>query len=496
LHNELADPARPAQYVPFGRPRKTSQGSVVTLGGEGSPVSGGVATFVVDGMGLNDSALLLVGASQQNVAVPGVGIALVVPRFTLPVVAGHATIVLPASYADTTIYAQALMHNSVTNENSFSNAVRVLVRPQGFGQNKLGYRAGHPSRVLFNAAGNRALLLNRGSEDLFLYKVTGNNLELMTVFPPRLDFAPRAALDLTTPMGDLPLGMAMVPDATTPNNDDAALYVVNEVTRTLSVLRVDFLAGTIQKTKEQIPTHLGADAMTLSQRVGEELFEDASRPQTAGNFNNSCSSCHFEGGDDGNVWQRRQRSAQHDAHVRRHARHRHDPVEGRAPEQRRDRADVRRRERRHGRVHRRRAAGPGGLPRHPAHPAQPQPRSDHRPVQRHGGLRQGPVLRDQHDRPQPDRSPGRLRGLPPRRRDQPAAEPGPALLHGRLRQPVLSGGETLGTVDPDCFALKQNLLTSNLRNVNTACNVDADLDTFPTSTATSTGSTTARRTRS
>ena len=44
--------------------------------------------------------------------------------------------------------------------------------------------------------------------------------------------------------------------------------------------------------------------MTTSELIGAELFEDSSRAQTAGNFNNSCESCHFEGGADGNVWQR------------------------------------------------------------------------------------------------------------------------------------------------------------------------------------------------
>jgi hypothetical protein len=103
--------------------------------------------------------------------------------------------------------------------------------------------------------------------------------------------------------------MAIAPDPAT-SNDDALVYVVNELTRTLSVLRVDWAAQTIVQERAQIPTLLGPDLYTLSQRIGEELFEDASRaqttgaPGTVGEFNNSCASCHFEGGDDGNVWQR------------------------------------------------------------------------------------------------------------------------------------------------------------------------------------------------
>ena len=46
-----------------------------------------------------------------------------------------------------------------------------------------------------------------------------------------------------------------------------------------------------------------ADEVSFSARLGLEIFEDASRAQTTGQFNNSCASCHFEGGEDGNVWQ-------------------------------------------------------------------------------------------------------------------------------------------------------------------------------------------------
>jgi hypothetical protein len=67
---------------------------------------------------------------------------------------------------------------------------------------------------------------------------------------------------------------------------------------------VNFTTGTIVRTHGQIATHAGPDAFTTSVRVGNELFEDASRAQTAGNFNNSCASCHFEGAEDGNSWRR------------------------------------------------------------------------------------------------------------------------------------------------------------------------------------------------
>jgi len=478
LHHELADPAEPAQYVPFGRPRMMSTGNVAVLGGSGAPVTGGAATLVVDGMGPFDTATLLVGARTQNVVVQGVGISVVVPRYTLPVIGGQTTIALPANYTNTQFYVQALVHSGVTNENAYTNGVRIVVKPQGFGQNKLGYRAGHPHRVAWNSTGDRAVVLNRGSEDLFLYKVTGGNLELMSVFPPRVDFQPRAGLDTTTPMGDLPLGMVMVDDASTPDNEDALVFIVNEATRSLSSLRVDFTAGTIHKWKDQMKTHLGPDALTTSQRIGLEIFEDASRPQTAGNFNNSCSSCHFEGGDDGNVWQR------------------------------------------------------------PAGPRSTMPMYGGtlgtgmilwKGVRLNNG-ETGPMfggenggtglfsdaeqqgLVDFHDilpiplNPNLDPITGQYSataafgkdlyfgtngtGLNPTGRHagcavchpdvetNPLLNPGPRFYTADFVNPTLSGGEMLGTLDPDCFALRESLLTSNMRNVNTAANIDRDLDGF------------------
>jgi len=301
LHHELSDPAHPAEYVPYGRTARTSTGDILTLGGVGSPVLGGTATFVVDGMQAGDTAVLLVGQTMLSS-----GGLLLRPRFFVPMQGNTASFAIPNSpaYDGFVGLAQAQVTRPATHETFYSTGLKFVVGAQGFGTNKLGYRCGHPSRILFSPAGDQVLLLNRGSEDVFLYKIAGSSLELQCVFPPRHGFVPRAPLDTSTPTGDLPLGMAIEPDASTPNNDDARLFVINETTRTLSVLRVDWAAGTIHAYASQIPTHQGPDAFTLSERRGEELFEDASRPQTSGNFNNSCASCHFEGGDDGNVWQR------------------------------------------------------------------------------------------------------------------------------------------------------------------------------------------------
>lgn len=306
LHHELSDPDRPAEYVPYGRTRRDTFGNLLTLGGIGSPVAGTTAVFVVDGMRPGDTGVVLIGQIEQDGTVSSPPGRLLKPRFSLPIAGNQATLALQSSALLNSVVglAQAFITRAGTGEQVYSTGLRFVIGSQGFGAGNMGHRAGHPSRVLFSPSGDHVLMLNRGSEDLFLYKINGSNLELRSVFPPRHGFVPRDALDTKTATGDFPLGMAMTPDLTTPDCNDARVYIVNEATRTLSTLRVDWVTGTIHWQKDQIPLHQGPDAFTLSERIGEELFEDASRPQTAGNFNNSCGSCHFEGGDDANVWQR------------------------------------------------------------------------------------------------------------------------------------------------------------------------------------------------
>ncbi len=480
LHNELSDPLHPAEYVPFGRGKFNSVGNMVTLGGVGSPIVGGTASFIVDGMQPGETATLLYGATEINLPFGSAGVLLVSPRFSIPMTGNTASFAVPPSTVPgTVLIAQALVSNPISGEQTLSTAIRVVTGTQGFGSNKLGYRAGHPSRVLYSPSGTRAVLLNRGSEDLFVYKVAGSTMELMSVFPPRHNFQARTALQTNSPMGDLPLGMAMSPMTSTPNNDDANLYVINELTRTLSVLRIDFLTGTIQKMRDMIPTHQGADAVTLSERIGHELFEDASRPQTSGNFNNSCSSCHFEGGDDGNVWQR--------------------------------------------------GAGPRStMPMYGGtlgtglilwkgvriNNGETGPMFGGE----NGGTgiftdaeQQGLV--DFHNRlavplnPNLDPVTGaysttaalgkdlffglNTTGLNPTLRaagcavchpdveTNPGSFPGPRFYTADFLDPALTSGEMLETLDPDCFSLRENIVAPNVRNVNSGVDVDVDNDTFP-----------------
>ena len=310
LQNELSDSLAPAEYASYGPSAHTSVG-VASLGGSGAPLIGGGMRLRVRGLAPGQRAFVYFG-TPTNVPMGSLGTKLVQPTSSYPVLPQTGNVNIPIAnnpaLEGTVLYAQALIvQNGVPKY--YSNGLRVRLSANSVGLNKLGHRAGHPSRVAFGAGGNRAVMLNRGSEDLFVFKIERGNFELMSVYPPRVDFTERAAFDTTTPLGDLPLGMVVVEDPTT-QNEDALVYVTNELTRTLSVLRVEWATGAVVKERNQISTLLQPDLYTLSERVGDELFEDASRAQTTaahgtvGEFNNSCASCHFEGGDDANVWQR------------------------------------------------------------------------------------------------------------------------------------------------------------------------------------------------
>lgn len=305
LHNEIADPRQPAEFRTYGLDAyHPNTGDPVVLGGKGSPVMGGQLELVLTGMNAGDSAIVQIGRQRQTPA-GSAGTSYVNPRVIVPVINGQATFTLPNNPASegSRIVAQALVTDGLTGQLVLSNPVMMRLSADPVATNKMGHRAGQPSRALFSPDGQHALMLNRGSEDLFLYDLNGSDMTLRLVFPARLKFHERQALSASSAMGDLPLGMALVPDATT-DNDDAIVYVINEGNRTLSTLRVDWEAGTIRKLRNQQRTIGLPDVMTQSQLIGQELFEDASRPQTTGHFNNSCASCHFEGGADGNVWQR------------------------------------------------------------------------------------------------------------------------------------------------------------------------------------------------
>jgi hypothetical protein len=275
--------------------------------------------------------------------------------------------------------------------------------------------------------------------------------------------------------------MAIVADTTT-GNDDALVYVINELTRTLSVLRVSWSTGLILAEGDQIPTLLGGDLFTLSERLGEELLEDASRgqttgaPGTIGEFNNSCYSCHFEGGEDANVWQRpngpRSTMPFYDGTlmtglmlwkgVRLHLGETGPMFGGEN-------------------------GGHGILSDDEqqalidAHERIPVPLNPHLdPVT--GGLT--PLAQIGEDLFFGTNNTGlnpdlRAAGCAECHPRQDAATLAPRGFTADFLDPNLTSGENLQRMDPFCFSLQGNLLTINLRNVNSGVDVDLDGDGFP-----------------
>lgn len=309
LEHELDDPETPALHVPFGPQGLERFGGIPTLGGVGAPVLGGSTEFVMSGGQPGDQGFFWAG-QEVNLPLGAYGTLLVTPDLVLPMANdGTGTFRLPVNLPSNSnldgvaVPVQGAIFNVANLFVTFSNGVKTVLSSDAPGTGNLGHRAGHPFRAMYNAAGDHALLLNQGSEDVFLFSVNGSDMELINVFPPRYDFVERAPLDKTTPMGDQPFGWTMVEDPDTVN-DDVLVYIQNETTRTLSTLRVDFETGTITKERDQLVTITGPDSKNNLQLLGQEFFNDASRAQTAGNFNNSCSSCHNAGAEDGKVWQR------------------------------------------------------------------------------------------------------------------------------------------------------------------------------------------------
>ncbi len=476
LHHELSDTLTPAEYVPYGGQGVVRLDGILTLGGSGSPVLGGSVDLVFDGTHPGDQHYIAWSDVELNVPLGAFGTLLNDFAFSQALPGPTASLPIPnlPLYDGLSFYFQGVVVTATTPPVGLTNGVEVVLGTQGFGANKMGYRAGHPGRVLYNAAGDRALLLNRGSEDVFLYSVSGSDLELMTVFPPRKDHVDRAPHDAGTPLGDLPLGMALVPDPSTAN-DDALLYVINENSRTLSSLRVDFAAGTIAQEHAQIATVLGPDLMTASQQAGQELFEDASRVQTAGNFNNSCGSCHFEGGADGNVWQRPNgpRSTM--------------PVYGGSlltglilwKGVRLNMGET-------GPMFGGENGGSGAFG-----DAEQQALTDYHaiiPVPLNPNL--DPVTGEYSSLAALGKDlffGTNDTGLNPSLRHAGCASCHPdddGIGNARgytadFVNPLLTGGETLGSLDPNCFSLRPNIVAANIRNVNSAVNVDGNMDMMP-----------------
>jgi len=476
LHHELSDDPEPAEYGCVGEPLAFTNGDSVLLGATGAPTLGGSADFHITGQSATDLTQLFIGTQELQVQSAN-GVKRVSPRFIFDISSGARSINIPNSPSlDGLVLICQARVTRITGEVRYTNALRMRLRPSGVSADELGHRAGQPSRALFNAAGDRLLLLNRGSEDLFLYEVQGGQLSLKTVYPPRIGFQPRSPMDTTTSMGDLPIGIALHEE---PGTDRARIYIMNEVTRTVSHLEVDFTNNAIAQASPQINTLIRPDDMTFSARRGLEIFEDASREETTGNFNNSCASCHFEGGEDGNVWQRPAgpRSTM--------------PVYGGA-------------------------AGTGlllwkGVRLHMGE-AGPMFGGENGGTGDFDDAEQQALIDYHQEIPFPlnpnlDPATGDLKPLAQLGRDlffglddtglnptlrhagcaechpnietNPGSLPGPRLYTADFLNPLITEQPHFELWDPECFSLRENIVQPNIRNVNTGANIDLDNDGTP-----------------
>jgi len=248
-------------------------------------------------------------------------VALILPSGTLatgnlgPSGIGTVNLAIPnlSGITGLSLYFQAKVGDGVVTPLQFTNAARAILGPASgaIPASTLPVRLGHPSRVEFSGDGSRAMVLSRGSEDITVFDASGAKPQWMEITPRRDSTPSPTQLDKNhTPfdparvVGDKPTGMLVVDENSL--NDSAGLLVNNETSRDLGILKVSYSTGVVGNPSGTLHSYIapGSDLFTQPEIVGEEIFADASRSQTTGDFNNSCESCHFEGGEDGSVWAR------------------------------------------------------------------------------------------------------------------------------------------------------------------------------------------------
>ncbi len=287
-----------------------------TLRASNEPALGTTLNLVLEHGPANRPFVLLVGRAETSVPMPGGAVGLIKPAVPFAFgsldATGKATVGFPIpndpSITDDSVYFQAVIDSGI----NFTNGVRAILGPanEAIPANTLPVRLGHPSRVEISHDGRRALVLSRGSEDIAVFDISGASPKWMGI-TPRRDSTPSATqkdknhtpFSTNRFIGDRPTGLLL--GAYDGVKDEVLAYVNNEISRDLSVLRINYSTGVVgSNTSLQSLVPTANDLWTEHERIGSEIFEDASRAQTTGDFNNSCASCHFEGGEDGSVWAR------------------------------------------------------------------------------------------------------------------------------------------------------------------------------------------------
>lgn len=323
LQHELSQSNNPTSFVAFGTANRGSGNYRVSLMADSAPVQGTTPVLQVRGAVGGTIGILALGTTELDLPV------LDAHLYTLPVVvvpfvcggaagaagAGSADIPIPVGTAAALAGSEVILQAAALDAGApyglaVSNGLKAVLGPDGTQtpDDAFPYRIAQPSRIAFTTSGNGAVLLNRASEDFVIHyndlSDPSKDVEHYGMWPRRDIPRPEiAGLDDPSRMvGDTPVAMLLIEDPDTPE-EDAFLYIANEVSRDLSRLKVDFETCSVTSLGDRIPL-VTNDHFTDSQRRGKEIFTDGSRSQTTGNFNNSCEGCHFEGNDDGTVWDR------------------------------------------------------------------------------------------------------------------------------------------------------------------------------------------------
>lgn len=321
LHFDWNVPAVPTMNVHYGLTTGEFSRRLPTLRAVTPPVLGTNLTLRIEHGRAGTSYELYVGRLETSSTTSFGGKALIIPT---GVVAqgtldanGTATFTMPIpnlpAISDLSLYFQAAIGLSDPSPNLLTNAVRAIFGPANevIPPDTLPVRLAQPSMVEFSPDGRRALVLQRGSEDVAVFDISGSSVQFMGI-SPRRDSTPSATqIDKNhTPfaasriVGDRPTGMLLADVDVA--NDLASLLVNNEASRDVGLLKVNFTTGVVGNPSGSLAKIVppANDKFTELERIGEEIFTDGSRAQTTGGFAMSCESCHYEGGEDGNVWQR------------------------------------------------------------------------------------------------------------------------------------------------------------------------------------------------
>lgn len=310
-------PAVPTTSVHYGLSTGTPSRRMASLRATNAPVIGTNYTLAIEHAWPGTNFEVHVGRLEDNQPIGVGGTLLIQPNGIIATGTtdgtgkANVTLSIPNNpiLDGSNLYFQAV---TTTGPITYTNAVRARIghAPGVIPAGSLPVRLAQPSRVEFSPDGSRALVLNRGSEDVAVFDATGVDPVWIGV-TPRRDNTPsptqldknHTQFDPNRLVGDRPTGM-LVADFD-PRNDLAKLYINNEISRDVARDIVNFATGVVGATESVvgvIPS--GSDLFTTSERIGAELFADGSRTQTTGDFDATCESCHYEGGDDGIAWAR------------------------------------------------------------------------------------------------------------------------------------------------------------------------------------------------